>query len=44
MAIMASCYFFIHMNVKNSNQKFVEEILSLNFDVGPLKLNTYGIE
>jgi hypothetical protein len=37
MAMVASCYFFIQ--TKNP----FDEILSLSFNSGPLKVNTYGI-
>ncbi len=44
MAIMASYCFFIQMNVKEFKQKNpFDEILSLSFDLGPLKMNTYGV-
>jgi hypothetical protein len=40
MAIMASGSFFIHMNVKEFKPK-TYLILSLSFDLEPLKVNTY---
>ncbi len=40
---MAS-YFFIHMNVKKFQTKNpFDEILSLSFDLRPLKMNIYGV-
>jgi hypothetical protein len=39
--IMASWSFLIHMNVKEF--KPFDKILSLNFDLKPLKMNTYCV-
>jgi ribosomal protein L23 len=43
MAIMASCCFFIHMNVRNSKQK-IHQIFNLSFDLKPLKVNIFTLE
>jgi hypothetical protein len=44
MPIMSSCYFFIHMNVKEFKTKNpFDKILNLSFDLRPLKMNTYGV-
>jgi hypothetical protein len=42
---MASCYFFIDMNVKNiqTNNSF-DKILSLSFDLKSLKVFTYVVK
>jgi hypothetical protein len=40
---MASCCLFIHMNVRIQTKNPFDEILSLSFDLEPLKMNTYGI-
>ncbi len=39
MEIMASYCSFIHMNVKEFKPKIHLKILSLSFDLGPLKVN-----
>jgi hypothetical protein len=44
MTIMASCCFSIYMDVKEFKPNPFDEILSLNFDLGSLKMNTYGIK
>jgi hypothetical protein len=42
---MASCCFFIHKNVKEFKPKNIfDEILSLSFDLNPLKMNTYCVK
>jgi hypothetical protein len=43
MAIMVGCCLFIHMNVKIQTKNPFDEILSLSFDLGLLKVNTFGI-
>jgi len=40
---MASCFLFIHMNLRIQTKNPFDEILSLNFDLRRLKMNTYGI-
>jgi len=37
-------FFFIYMDVKEFKPNPFDEILSLNFDLGPLKVNTYGVK
>jgi hypothetical protein len=45
MAIMASYYFFIHMNVKEFKPKIhLMNFLSLSFDLGPLKVNNKALD
>jgi len=45
MTIMANWSFFIHMNVKEFKlKKPFDKILSLNFDLGLLKMNTYFVK
>ncbi len=42
MAIMASCLILNYMNVKEFKPKIpFDKILSLSFNLGPLKVNTY---
>jgi len=40
---MASYCFFIHMSVKEFKPKILNQILSLSFYLGSLKVNTYGV-
>ncbi len=45
MAIIASCCFFIHMNDKEFKPKIhLIKILSVSFDLGLLKVDTYDIK
>jgi len=46
MAIMASCFFFFHSYdcQKIQTKNLFDKILSLSFDLGPLKINTYCIK
>jgi hypothetical protein len=41
MAIMATCSILIYMNVKEFKPKIHLIKLSLSFNLGPLKVNTY---
>ncbi len=42
---MASCYIFIHMNVKEVETKnSFDEVLGLGFDLKHLKVNAYYIQ
>jgi hypothetical protein len=44
MDIMASCFFFIHMNVKGFKPKIkLVKNFNLSFDLGTLKVNTYCV-
>jgi hypothetical protein len=40
MAIMASCCFFIHINLKNSKQE-IHKIFNLSFDLRPSKMKIF---
>jgi hypothetical protein len=40
---MESCFFYLYECQRIQTKYPFDEILSLSFDLGPLKVNTYGV-